>query len=199
MPVVTISRQLGTQGRETARLLAENLGCRLVWRELINQAAQRAGAPDMALAAIDELNLLNIYPSPQDCEAYHAAVRQVILELADAGSVVILGRAGQVILHGRADVLHVRLVAPLEVRAQRLAADQGISQTAALEQIKASDRYRKNYLKKFYAADWNDLALYDLVINTAHFEPAQTAAVIQSALQARQQTTSPGLSQELHR
>lgn len=188
MPVITISRQLGTQGRDTARLLAENLGCRLVWRELINQAARRAGAPDMALAAIDELGLLNICPSPQDCEAYHAAVRQVLLELADEGNVVILGRAGQVILRGRPDTLHVRLIAPPEVRAERLAAAQAISQAAALEQIKASDRSRKNYLKKFYAADWNDLALYDLVINTAHFDPAQTAAVIQSAMLARLQT-----------
>lgn len=199
MPVITISRQIGTQGRAAARLLAEHLGFRLVWRELINQAARRAGAPDMALAAIDELGLLNIYPDPQDCAAYHAAVRQVILELADEGEVVILGRAGQVILSGRPDVFHVRLIAPPEVRAQRLAAAQQISQTAALEQIKASDRYRKNYLKKYYNADWNDPALYDLVINTAHLDPSQTAAVIYAAARARLQTQPPGLSQELHR
>lgn len=181
MTAITISRQLGSQGLEVARACAGLLGFEVVWREVINQAALRSGAPEMALAAIDELGLLKLNPAPEASRAYHAAVQQVVTELADQGSIVILGRAGQVILRGRADVLHVRILAPLEVRVQRLSKLRNISQTAAQAQIKASDRHRKAYLKQHYQVDWNDPELYDLIINTAHLPPQTAAALIAEA------------------
>jgi cytidylate kinase len=116
MAVMTISRQMGSLGSEIARLVAERLGYRLVWRELINQAARRSGAPEAALAAIDELGLLDMCPSPRACRAYRAAVKQVIDELAAEGNCVILGRAGQVLLKGVPGCLHVRLIAPVPTR-----------------------------------------------------------------------------------
>ena len=67
----------------------------------------------MALAAIDELGLLDIRPSAAAYKAYRQALAQVMAELAVQGNTVIVGRAGQVILGQRADVLHVRVVAPL--------------------------------------------------------------------------------------
>ena len=69
MAVVTISRLLGSLGYETAEMLAMRTE-RLVGRELINQAAKRAGAPDVALAMIDELNLLGLKPAPEDMQSY---------------------------------------------------------------------------------------------------------------------------------
>ncbi len=182
MATITISRQLGSMGREVARLVAEQLGYRLVWRDLINQAARRAGAPEVALAAIDELGLLNLTPSRQAREAYRQAVQQVIEELVAEGNVVILGRAGQVILRDRPGTLHVRLIAPVAIRAERIAHHHGIPIESALAQIEASDRYRRNYLKRFYSARWDDLDLYDLVINTGRMTPEVAAATICQAL-----------------
>ncbi len=182
MDVVTISRQLGSQGFEIAQALAAEMGYRLVWRELINQAAIRAGAPEVALAVIDELNLLGICPSPEKCQAYIEAVAKVIHELADEGRIVIVGRGGQLILRGHPNALHVRIVAPLEVRVERLAASKSIPAKAALAQIKASDRTRRLYFQKFYQADWDDPELYDLTINTARIFPASAVGLIHRAL-----------------
>lgn len=182
MNVVTISRQLGSQGFEVAQLLAAELGYRLVWRELINQAAIRAGAPEVALAMIDELNLLGICPPPERCQAYIEAVERVIHELAEEGRVVIVGRGGQVILRGHPDTLHVRIIAPLDVRVERLAASKSISPRAALAQIKASDRTRRLYFQKFYQVDWEDPSLYDLIINTARIAPASAVGLIRQVL-----------------
>jgi cytidylate kinase len=185
MTTITISRQLGSRGLEIARQVAERLGYRLVWRELINQAALRAGAPEMALATIDELGLLNLCPSPAACRAYHQAVRQVMLELAEEGGVVILGRAGQVILRGRPDVLHVRLIAPAGLRAGRIAALQNISLEAAAAQVQASDRHRSNYLRRFYKARWDNPELYDLLLNTADLSVETAAGIIVQAAALR--------------
>jgi hypothetical protein len=62
MAVITISRQMGSLGREISEEIARSLNYRVVWREVINEAAKRAGAPDVALATIDELDLLGIRP-----------------------------------------------------------------------------------------------------------------------------------------
>jgi cytidylate kinase len=124
LPVITISRQLGSLGNQIARATAELLGYRLVWRDLINEAALRAGAPGTALAVIDELGLLGISLSKKEIRAYRKALKQVMKELYSAGNAVIVGRAGQIILHDQPAVLHVRVVAPAELRAQRIAASK---------------------------------------------------------------------------
>ena len=167
MATITISRQMGSLGRDTANAVGARLGYRVVWRELINQAAQRAGQPEVALATIDELGLLGLNPPADAVRAYNRAVAAVMGELVAEGNVVIVGRAGQIVLRDQPGVLHVRIVAPVEVRAVRIAQQHGISLEAALAQVEASDRNRRDYLKRFHLAHWDDPELYDLIINTA--------------------------------
>jgi cytidylate kinase len=184
---VTISRQLGSLGHDVAQALAIRLGYRLVGRELINQAALRAGAPEAGLAMIDDLGLLGLRPSPQACLAYRHAVRQVLEELAEQGRVIIVGRAGQVILRLAPRTLHVRIIAPLQLRASRVASRERISVDSALARIEASDRARRNYLKRCYHINWNDPELYDLVINTEHVAVDTAACLVCQALPRRAQ------------
>jgi cytidylate kinase len=178
MAVITISRQLGSLGRDVANQVAERLGYRLVWRDMINEAARRASTPEVALATIDELDLLGLSPAPSARKAYRQAVQQVMEELAQAGNVVILGRAGQIVLRDYPHLVSVRIIAPLDVRARRVAQQQGITFDAAQSQVEASDRHRRDYLEKFYQAKWDDPALYDLVINTVHIAPSDAAEVV---------------------
>lgn len=173
---------MGSLGSYVARLTAEILGYRLVWRDLINQAAQRAGAPEMALAAIDELRLFGICPSPQICHAYRRSVEQIMHELADQGNVVIQGRAGHIILKDRIDALHVRIIAPKTVRVERIAQSLGISKECAQAQVEASDRYRANYMRRFYNVRWDDPSSYHLILNTAHLTVEQAGAIISQAV-----------------
>ncbi len=178
MAVITISRQMGSLGRKVAKLAAETLGYRLVWRELWDEAARRVGHPELALAAVDELGLLGICPSPKTCHAYQASVQEVVEEVAAQGSVILIGRGGQAVLQGRPGVLHVRITAPIELRAQRVAQAQGIALDCAMAQVEASDRWRHNYLKRFYHLRWEDTNLYDLILNTAHMTPETAASLI---------------------
>jgi len=185
MAVITISRQTGSLGFEISKQVAELLGYRIVWRELINQAALRCGAPEIALAVIDELGLLKLYPSSQTLSSYLEAVKCVMNELADHDNVVIVGRAGQVILRGRYNTMHVRIIAPTDIRAERIMRQHNVSLEAARRQISASDRYRKNYLKRFYQAQWDDPVLYDLILNSAHYDIRTAADLICLALKTR--------------
>lgn len=177
MAVITVSRHLGSLGSITAQRVAEHLGYRIIGRELINQAALRSGSPEVALADIDELNLLGVNPTVDAMLAYIGAVKSVVEELAREGNIVIVGRGGQVILNERPDVLRVLITAPLPLRAQRIAERQAIPLPAARAQVEASDRHRRLFLKRFYNIQWDNPDLYDLVINTGHIS-ADTATDI---------------------
>lgn len=178
MSTITISRQFGSLGDEVAQAVAEKLHYRLVSRDLINQAAIRCGAPEMALAVIDDLGLLQMHPSFRARRAFLATIDKVVKEINEEGSVVIVGRAGQMILRNHPQVLHVKVIAPSKVRADRIASLLGIPLDAALAQISASDRSRRNYLKRYYRARWDDPELYDLIVNTARILPEQAADII---------------------
>lgn len=178
MAIITISREFGSLGTLVSQSVADQLGYRLVGRELINQAALRAGAPEAALAEIDELNLLGLTPSDEDIHAYVAAVRAVMNELADGRDVVIVGRGGQVILRDRPGVLCVLMIAPQLLRIERIARRQSIPMSAARAQIEASDRHRRRFLKRYYNIRWDDPALYDLVLNTATINVEEATRII---------------------
>lgn len=181
MTTVTISRQMGSLGSQVARQAAELLGYRLLWREVINQAAQKAGAPEMALAEIDELGLLNIRTTKQTLQRYRECLEQVIIDQANQGNVVIIGRAGQAILGSRPDVLHVRVIAPILLRAERRAVEKDISWDCAMAQIEASDHNRIRFLRRLFQVKLDDPLLYHLLINTGNMQIAQAASLIAHA------------------
>lgn len=166
MTVITISRQLGSQGTTLGRKVAAALGYRLVHRELINKAAKMAKSPDMALATIDELGLFGIEPDPSQQQLYLDSVKTIIEDLAHKGDVVIVGRASQVILQDHPNVFHLRVIAPLETRIQRIVTAHGVSPEAAEAQIRDSDSYRANYLDRFYHINWDNPIYYHAIINT---------------------------------
>jgi cytidylate kinase len=178
MKAITISRQMGSLGCQVAEETARRLGYRMVWREVINQAALRTGVPEMALATIDELGLLGLRPSETQQNAYLRAVEQVIYELVQEENTVIVGRAGQVILRNALGVLHVRIVAPLVVRIERAAVEMNIAPEAAKKLVEQSDRSRKQYLKRYYNSQIDDPGLYDLIINTERVDILQASAAI---------------------
>jgi cytidylate kinase len=170
MPVITLSREMGSRGDDVAVAAAARLGLRLVGRDLINRAAKQAGAPEVALAEIDELGLLGVRPSPAALRVYREKVAEVIREAATQGDALLVGRGGQVVLAGWPDVLRVRIIAP---RAQRIAVVQqrcGVTAEVAAARIAASDRARAGYLRRHHGVKPDDPSLYDLVINMASLD-----------------------------
>ena len=136
----------------------------------------------MALATIDELGLLGIEPDENQQRAYLESVQSIIENLAATGNVIIVGRAGQAILQNNPNVLHLRVVAPLQTRIQRIVNAHGISPQAAKAQVEDSDNYRASYLQRFYNIRWDDPALYHLVINTGHISLETSAEVVCTAV-----------------
>jgi cytidylate kinase len=99
--------------------------------------------------------------------------------------VVIVGRGGQVLLAGKRDVLHIRVVAPLELRVAYVAHREGLSLEAARLRVQAKDRARTRYMQTQYHCQHEDPHLYDLVIDTAVLDLDSAVDLICLALERK--------------
>jgi cytidylate kinase len=204
MRAVTISREYGSGGGEVAIRLAQHLGWQLVDHEVVVRVAQELGVSEAEAEARDERseglitrmlsNLSMVEPallvgasvSPvslmADEHTYQEALRQVVTAAATTGHVVIVGRGSQVLLADRRDILHVRIVAPLERRIAYVMRREGLNQAAAQRRIQLKERDRDRYLQEVHNQHPADPHLYDLVVNTGILDLDSAAEVIISAL-----------------
>jgi cytidylate kinase len=175
MRAITISREYGSGGGEIAARLARRLDWQLVDHQIVAQAARQLGVQESVVQAHDEKGqgvLSRIfqwpYPTPaQETQAYYDMLRRVVLEAANTGHIVIVGRGGQVLLAERRDVLHVRVVAPLNQRVAYVVSREGLATDAARTRVQEKDRARTLYTQTQFHRQPDDAHLYDVVINTA--------------------------------
>jgi cytidylate kinase len=97
---------------------------------------------------------------------YLDLITSVILESAQKGQAMIVGRGGQMILRRRPGVLHVQTIARFETRVLNICKREEVKWREAAHRVHLSDEQRSGYLRRFYNVDWLDASLYDLVINT---------------------------------
>ena len=109
-------------------------------------------------------------------------LNQVVRAVARHGNVVILGRSGYAILAGLADVLHVRLQAPLDDRIELVRNATNASLLEATALVKENDKMRKAFVESFYRVPWESALAFDIALNTSRV-PVNVATdwVIQAA------------------
>ncbi len=183
MHVITLSRQIGSGGDDIAVAVAARLKLRLIGREMISQAARRAGVPDVALAELDELGLLGLKPRKADLELYRATVNRLVSEWAGAGDVLFLGRGTQIVLAGWPGVLRVRVTAPIELRIARIQGQCRVPHDIAASLLEARDQARAGYVRRHYGANIDAPELYDLIVNLAHLSIPTAVDLVCTAAQ----------------
>jgi len=120
---------------------------------------------------------------PLDDTRYLSGLESVIKELASSQSAVICGRGSQFILKHHPGALHVLIIAPLELRVERVMQSTGQDRESAEKEIAHSDGSRCEFVRRYFQADMEDPAHYDLVLNTQHLGFEDAASIIIHALQ----------------
>jgi cytidylate kinase len=185
MRAVTVSREYGSGGGEIAVRLAKRLQWQLIDHEVVVRVAQKLQVSEEEAEDHDErveslasrifksLQLIQPtmpvaveIPLSIDSRAFHVARSQVIEGAVASGHVVIVGRGAQAHLAQRRDVLHVRVIAPLEARIAYVMRREGLDRAAAQARILKKDQEHARYLERFYHQRSSDAHLYDLVLNT---------------------------------
>jgi len=198
-PLVTLSASYGAGGSQVGPALAERLGVEFLDRAIPARVAERlAVSLDAALAHDESLgDAIGRFASsfamlPElagalaqagvpDGEDYRHHTEEIIREHAARG-VVVLGRAGALVLRDHPGALHVRLHGPQERRVEQAMRRQGIERAEAEQLRRDADRAREAYVRHFYGADARDPALYHLLIDSTRLEPEVVVDLIAAAV-----------------
>jgi cytidylate kinase len=200
MRVVTIARDYGSCGEELASSLAARLGWDVADHSIVECTARELGERLEVAEARDECTTAEIASqvlgairiidplfmtmagaqseSLLSTAAYHRTADQIIRAAATRGKMVIVGRASQVILADRLDVLHVRVVAPFALRVENVMQRDGVTRHTAERCIRRNDRERTRYLEREYHHRTDQEQLYDLVVNTSRLDVESAVDII---------------------
>lgn len=193
-PAITIAHQSGAGAPEIADHLAKALpktkfAGSQPWRVFNHQLIESAlndGRWSKHLAAniteekrlfLEELidDVLDLQPPswvlvPQ--------VTKTILQLAQAGHVILIGHGATVVTANLTHVYHVRLTGSLPKRVERVQRLKNLAPAAAAAAVQAEDRKRKQFLKAHFHARLDNELLYDLTINTDRMSLAAAGDLI---------------------
>jgi cytidylate kinase len=170
MCVLTISRETGSGGRYIAENVSKALGYALVDKHTIGRICGQYGRNEFGWDVGYVPEFWSRFDSPSDDQRALMVytLNQVILGLAHRDNIVILGRSSFAVLAGFADVLSVRIQAPLPVRIQRVMARRNIATPEQAEAlVRESDRVRAAFIEGFYGSRWDTAKSFDAVIDTA--------------------------------
>lgn len=185
MAVITISRELGSEGGLIAETVARALGYHLADKNTLEKVLNEYGLMEF------ERMYDNIPGFWDRFDAHRMERRAVLIDmlnkairaLAHHGNMVIVGRGGFAVLAGLADVLHVRIQAPLSLRIKRAIEDPLIAEPSRAELLaKENDRIQKAFVESVYGAQWDSVKGFDLVIDTGKIQPDRAAAWIVEAV-----------------
>ncbi len=204
MASVTISASYGARGERIAQLVAETLGLAFLDRAIplgvarqLHLAQEVAESSDEraptrwdrvahALSAAGSVTTATgVAPEPiQDADAFRMATEHILQQVADTTGAVFLGRAGMVVLAGRADVLCVRLDGPVEARIAQAVAD-GADPATANEAQRVVDGARNEYASFFYRQRQDNAGLYHLMVDSTALPLDACVDLIVTAARAR--------------
>lgn len=191
MPVIALGRQFGSGGREIGRKLADQLDCPFYDRELISLAAKRAEVREELFAGKDEKAgnpwlFTGVYEGGARVHRGQSAEdilfemqSQVILELAEQGPCIIVGRCADYVLRqAGVPVCSLFLCAPFTWRVNHRMEIEGIPEAQAAEAVRKLDRQRRKYYNAYTGQNWGLPENYDLCINTSVLGIDRTAQAL---------------------
>ncbi|QOX78427.1 cytidylate kinase family protein [Trichlorobacter lovleyi] len=182
MPIITISREMGTGAYGVAKELAKKLKYTLVDGPKLAACAAEYGLSLELLQAVDEKPPSYNTVEDRARAASLNSIELILLDLARKGNVILYGRGGQDLLQGCGNVLRLRFVADFEERVERFAEREWIDPDLAQELIRRSDHQRGGFIHFYFDRDWNDPLGYDLTFNTSRLSPGAIIDIIVAAV-----------------
>ena len=178
--IITISREFGSGGRTMGRKIAEKLGIPFYDKELVDQIAVESGFAPKFVEEHGEHSPSGSFFSyafaPQGVPGIMNGLStadflwniqcNVILQLADQGPCVIVGRNADYILKDREDALHVYTHADMAFRAERIVKKYGESDKSPEARLNEKDKRRRVNYQHYTGRTWGMSQNYDLCLDT---------------------------------
>lgn len=181
-PAVTISYQSGSGAHEIAQRLTEAMQATepkgaILWtvfdRHLVEKVLEENELPKALAKFMPENRRSFIQDAMEELVGLRPPswvmvpkIAETVLHLADAGYVILVGRGANFITAHLPNVFHIRLIAPLPKRIERVQKLDSLTSEEATKFIRDEDRSRNRYSKEHFHKSVDEALAYDLVLNT---------------------------------
>ena len=179
--IITISREFGSGGRTIGRMVAEKLGIPFYDKELADQIALESGFAPKYVEEHGEhspgRSFFSYAFAPQGVPGVMNGLSSadflwniqcnVILQLAEKGPCVIVGRNADYILKDRKDVLHAYIHADMPFRADRIVRLYGESEKSPEARLQEKDKRRRVNYQHYTGRTWGVAQNYDICLDTS--------------------------------
>lgn len=193
--VITIGRQFGSGGRKIAKRVAELLGIGYYDKELIAIAAKESGLSENLFEGMDEKptnsllyslvmgiqsgrNMYYRYGDMLNSDGIFRIQSQVIQDLADKESCVIVGRCSDYILRERENLVNVFIHAKEDFKVQRVMELYGQKEKEALDNITKTDKHRSSYYNFYTNNVWGNVDNYHISVDSGSIGLENAAKLI---------------------
>ena len=194
--IITISREFGSGGRTMGRKIAEKLGIPFYDKELVDQIAVESGFAPKFVEEHGEHSPTGSFFSyafaPQGVPGIMNGLStadflwniqcNVILQLADQGPCVIVGRNADYILKDRPDALHVYVFADVPYRADRIVRLYGEAEKSPEQRLAEKDKRRRVNYQHYTGRTWGMAQNYDLCLDTGVLGEDYCAEIVVNAV-----------------
>ncbi len=183
--VITFARGFGSGGKEIASKLAKALGVSCYENRILTLASQMSQLDESLYLEVNEkikekggfYSFLKGIPRSRhyitrnekfvgDDELFKHQ-KNIIENLADTQSCVIVGKCADWILRGRENVVSVYVEAPRDFCLKRTMENMKVNREVAETTISKTDKFRADYYKYYTGGNyWTNPINYDLTINS---------------------------------
>lgn len=174
--IITVSREFGSGGRSIAKEVAKKLGYEYFDVEMIERIAQTSGLDPEVMENAEEFSarkslfwyaFIGRGTKETSMENYlWNKQRDMILELAEKGNCVIVGRCADYVLRDSENALHVFVHADMDYRAKRIVRLYGETNETPEKRLTDKDKMRKANYEYYTDREWGLAQNYDLTLNS---------------------------------
>lgn len=197
--IISVGRQLGSNGCEIAKKLAADLGCKFYDKELINIAAERSGFNPRIFESQDENHGMmktlfgafsgrlgrmssSFYNNSMSQEELFQIQSEAIFKAAKSEPCVFVGRCADYILRTKPGLFSVFITADYDSRVSVVANRLKCSNDEARKIISRKEAQRAAYYNFYTSKKWGAAESYDLCVNSSRLGWEKTAEMIEQII-----------------
>lgn len=191
--IITISREFGSGGRTIGKLVAQRLGVAFYDREIIERVSETTGFSEEYIAERGEYAVSNHMFSyaftgwamnGMSVDDYlWTKQRQTILELAEQGPCVIVGRCADYILKDRSDSIHIFVHGEMETKKRRIVELYGETDSSPEKRLVEKDKKRRIQYHHYTGQEWGKTQNYTVALNSSVLGIERCVSIVMEAAQ----------------
>lgn len=197
--IITLGRQFGSGGKDIGMRLSSLLEMKFYDKEILFKASETSGIDGEFFNKADEstptgfmgamsfgfpiANTMFPFNDYLSNESLFSIQSDTILDIANSGNCVLVGRCADYILRGFSNVIKIFVCADMEDRIKRiLDLNDSFSREDAAELIITEDKKRAEYYNYYTDKKWGDACSYDIIINSSLLGVEETSLWLKNAI-----------------